>query len=479
MSAPTATTSGLPQPDAVPAHQARREQVRGVLLGDLIATGYAIGVGIGLRYDRLFRGQDLVGDGIGSQAIAVGIGLWIIWNIALWTQGTRAFDVVGSGAREYWEVTRITGVVFAYVVTISYIFKLEVARGFVLFAFPVGLLLTLSWRFISNRNVRRAENVGRYAPRAVVLARAGDGFDDVLLELRQQFPSVIACESLPVDMSNTMFDDVRQAVLQHDADFVIAGPGLAAAPGFLRNLAWALNGFETRILMATSIMRRSEPQIELTTMWGERVVLVDDIRLSAAQRFKKRTLDLVLTIMALPLWLPLVALLAILVKCTSRGPAFYSHMRIGQDGQEFRMWKLRTMVRDAEAQLQDLLDHNEADGPLFKMANDPRVTRLGRFLRRTSLDETPQLFQVLRGHMSLVGPRPQLPREVLQYTGQEHRRLVAKPGCTGLWQISGTSKLDWDETISLDLEYIHNWTLWLDLWVLLKTVPEVLLARGQ
>ena len=477
MSVTNAARLGYAANTTLPAHNARRTQVRAVLLGDIIATSYAIGLGIELREQTLYHGLPGSDQARTLQELALGVALGLVWNLVLWTQGTRSFAVIGSGAREYWEVTRISVLMFGLVATISYMFKLELARGFTLFAFPLGLLMLLGWRAMSNRNTRHTRHAERFVPRALVLTKVG-GPDGVWEELTSQFPQFQVVNNLQVELSAESLDDIKAAALADDVDFVIVSPRLLAVPGFLRELAWALAGFDARIIAATPLMRRSEPQIVLTQSFGQRVALVDDLRLSNAQCFKKRALDLTLTVTTLPLWLPLVAILAIIVKLTSRGPAFYSHIRVGIDGSEFRMWKLRTMVRDAESRLIDLMDQNESTGPLFKLTHNPRVTRIGRFLRKASLDELPQLFNVLRGDMSLVGPRPQLPSEVQQYSGTESRRFIAKPGLTGLWQISGSAKLDWDATISMDLEYIHTWTLWLDMWVLLRTVPEVLFGRG-
>lgn len=461
----------------MPAHRARKEQVRGVTLGDLLATGYAIAVGINLRSDRLFRGQIVEGTEATLQVVMLGAALLVLWNLALWTQGTRNFDVIGSGAREYWEVTRITGVVFAIVVTISYSFKLELARGFVLFTFPVGLLLLLSWRFVSNWNARRPENKARFTPRAIVVTH--DGESSVSAEaLSNQFPDVIVMQSIALRGLEETLDLVVATAVREDVDFVIVGPAALRVPSLLRELAWALVGFDTRIIATSPLFARSEPHLEVTQMWGERVALVEDMRLTPAQRFKKRTFDLVLTLATLPIWLSLIAVLAAAVRCTSRGPAFFGQVRVGQDGSTFRMWKLRSMTRDAELLLPSLLPLNESTGPLFKLQQDPRITRLGAFLRRTSLDELPQLVNVIRGDMSLVGPRPQLPNEVAQYQGNESRRLIVQPGCTGLWQISGSAKLDWERSMSADLEYIHKWTLWGDCWLLVRTIPEILRLRG-
>jgi exopolysaccharide biosynthesis polyprenyl glycosylphosphotransferase len=175
---------------------------------------------------------------------------------------------------------------------------------------------------------------------------------------------------------------------------------------------------------------------------------------------------------------PLLILITVLIKLGSRGPVFYRQWRVGKSGKRFRMYKFRSMVENAEEEIDALLELNEASGPLFKMKHDPRMTRMGRFLRKTSLDELPQLLNVLRGEMSLVGPRPPLPVEVDDYEEWQRVRLSVRQGMTGLWQVSGRSRLSFDEMVALDMYYIENWSLWLDVAILLKTVPIVLFAKG-
>lgn len=192
----------------------------------------------------------------------------------------------------------------------------------------------------------------------------------------------------------------------------------------------------------------------------------------------KRLLDMTLGLAALILLSPVFALIALLIVVNSPGPVIFRQRRVGRGGRTFAMYKFRSMQHDAEQHLHRLLPLNEADGPVFKLRQDPRVTRMGRFLRSWSLDELPQLFNVLRGEMSLVGPRPPLPQEVAQYGPRELRRLQVKPGMTCLWQIRGRSDVSFDEWITLDLEYISNWSIWLDLSVLLHTIPAVLSRRG-
>jgi exopolysaccharide biosynthesis polyprenyl glycosylphosphotransferase len=205
---------------------------------------------------------------------------------------------------------------------------------------------------------------------------------------------------------------------------------------------------------------------------------VNAVRLTRSQAIAKRTFDLAVSALVLLALLPLLAAIALAIRLTTPGPALFRQQRVGLRRRPFMMLKFRTMVTGAELMLTDLASRNEADGPLFKVRGDPRVTRIGRWLRRYSLDELPQLWNVLRGEMSLVGPRPPLPREVQAYEEWQLDRLEVRPGITGLWQVSGRSNLCFDEYVRLDLFYIENWSLSYDLFILAKTIPMLLSARG-
>ena len=207
------------------------------------------------------------------------------------------------------------------------------------------------------------------------------------------------------------------------------------------------------------------------------------LRQSGRRRFAyeealKRLLDIVLASLGLVAMLPIWLAIAIAVKLDSPGPAIFVQERLGLHGRRFRFYKFRSMYSDAEQRLAEVLAHNEIDGPVFKMRNDPRVSRVGAFLRRTSLDELPQLINVIKGEMSLVGPRPPLPREVEQYRPNDHIRLSVKPGLTCLWQVSGRSQVGFDQWMEYDREYVRNMSLWLDLQILLRTVWVVISCRG-
>jgi exopolysaccharide biosynthesis polyprenyl glycosylphosphotransferase len=230
--------------------------------------------------------------------------------------------------------------------------------------------------------------------------------------------------------------------------------------------------------MAPALTDVAGPRIHTQPVAGLPLIHVTTPRLEGAKGIAKRGFDLtaataLLVLLALPM-----ALIAVLVKIDSAGPVFFRQTRIGRAGEPFRMLKFRSMVADAEMKLDSLRSSNQGSGPLFKLKQDPRVTRLGRFLRRYSLDELPQLLNVMSGSMSLVGPRPPLPQEVEQYDKSAHRRLLIKPGITGLWQVSGRSDLSWDDSIKLDLYYVENWSMIQDLMILLRTAGAVTGKNG-
>jgi exopolysaccharide biosynthesis polyprenyl glycosylphosphotransferase len=208
------------------------------------------------------------------------------------------------------------------------------------------------------------------------------------------------------------------------------------------------------------------------------MLYVDHPGLRGVRRVAKATLDRVTAAAALLVMLPLLVVLFVLIRATSEGPALFRQQRVGSQGRVFTIYKLRTMYVDAEERLADLVHRNDADGLLFKIRDDPRVTGLGRWLRRLSIDEAPQLLNVVRGEMSLVGPRPPLPCEVDAYTGDIMRRLMVKPGLTGLWQVSGRSDLSWEQSVRLDLYYVENWSLGLDISILLRTIFAVVVRKG-
>ena len=219
-------------------------------------------------------------------------------------------------------------------------------------------------------------------------------------------------------------------------------------------------------------------RIDMEAIEGIPLLGIKQKPLNTMQRGIMRVTDIIGAVLLLLLGSPIWLCFALIIKITSPGEAIFSQPRVGQSGRVFKCYKFRTMLKNAEQMLPTLLAQNEAQGPLFKMKDDPRVTAIGRFLRKSSLDEIPQLFNVIQGEMSLVGPRPPLPREVAQYEDWQKGRLAMKPGMTGLWQVRGRSNLTFDEGVLMDLYYIENWSLRLYYHILMRTIPSVLFGRG-
>ncbi|WP_424211701.1 sugar transferase [Streptomyces sp. BI20] len=272
--------------------------------------------------------------------------------------------------------------------------------------------------------------------------------------------------------------EVLAAVESHHVDLVLVAPCAGFSGERLRRVAWALHDRGLDLAVVPGLVEVSVKRLETLSAGGLAVLRVAPPVRRGMQTVLKSTLDRLGAGFGLLLLAPVFLGIVAAIRCGSRGPAFYSQRRIGRDGVPFVMWKFRTMVVDADRRKAELAASNENDGLMFKMRRDPRVTRIGRVLRRTSMDELPQLLNVLTGHMSLVGPRPPLPEEVERYDEVERRRLTVRPGMTGLWQISGRSDLSWDETIQLDLQYVDNWSFTSDVDVMGRTLRAVVDGRG-
>jgi exopolysaccharide biosynthesis polyprenyl glycosylphosphotransferase len=247
---------------------------------------------------------------------------------------------------------------------------------------------------------------------------------------------------------------------------------------YLRKLSWHLECSGIDLLVTPGLIEVAGPRLHIRPFVGLPLLAIEEPVFSGWKRVLKGALDRVGAALAIVLVAPVLLAIALAVKVSSPGPVLYRQERVGAYGRRYTLYKFRSMVDGADAKLAELLEQNEGNGLLFKMRRDPRVTAVGRVLRRFSLDELPQLFNVVGGTMSLVGPRPPLPSEVERYDTSIRRRLLVKPGLTGLWQISGRSDLSWEESVRLDLRYVENWSLALDLLILWKTASAVLRSRG-
>ncbi len=272
-------------------------------------------------------------------------------------------------------------------------------------------------------------------------------------------------------------DDLRELLIKHNFDEVIVAHPNIDEDTILRIIYECRKEF-VQFELVPPFWHLLRGKIQTEKIGDVHLTVFADVAMKGWQRVAKRIMDIVGSLILIILLSPLFLLIALAIKLTSKGPVFFLQERIGKNGRKFKMIKFRSMYPDAEKRLKDYLDKNEAKGPIFKMKHDPRVTPVGRILRRFSLDELPQLFNVLMGQMSLVGPRPPLEREVKQYEKWQLRRIDVTPGMTGLWQISGRSDLPFEKMVELDIYYIEHWSLWLDIKILLKTIPAVISGRG-
>jgi exopolysaccharide biosynthesis polyprenyl glycosylphosphotransferase len=267
-------------------------------------------------------------------------------------------------------------------------------------------------------------------------------------------------------------------VVRSGADTVAVLPCSEIDAVSLRRLAWELEKTGTDLCVAPSLLDVAGPRTTIRPTAGLTLLHVDHPQLSGARQVFKGMFDRFVALVALMLLSPLMLAFAAAIRLSDGGPALFIQTRVGKHGKVFRIYKFRTMVVDAEARLAGLRAHNEHDGVLFKMRRDPRITAIGARLRKYSIDELPQLFNVVRGEMSLVGPRPALPDETARYADHVRRRLVVKPGLTGMWQVNGRSNLSWEESVRLDLRYVENWSFALDLQILWKTISVLLRGSG-
>ena len=373
----------------------------------------------------------------------------------------------------------------------SYATKAEVARGYIVFALPIAVGLSLLGRWAARRRLHALRKVRSVRSRCPRRRRRALG-DRLLARLRQEPYSgmrVIGACLASGDGSgagpsrrsrcSAASNDVAAAVRDTGADTVAVTSSAELEPTRLRRLAWELEGTATDLVVAPGLMEVAGPRLHIRPVTGLPLLHVEEPEFAGIRRLIKAVVDRTVAGVALLLAAPLFLVIAAGIRLTSPGPAIFRQTRIGKNGREFTMLKFRSMYMDAEARRAELDSLNErSEGLLFKIRDDPRITRFGKVLRGLSLDELPQLVNVLCGHMSLVGPRPPLPAEVALYDDDVRRRLLVKPGLTGLWQISGRSDLTWEESVRLDLRYVENWSLSLDLLILWKTAFVVVRSSG-
>jgi exopolysaccharide biosynthesis polyprenyl glycosylphosphotransferase len=412
-----------------------------------------------------------------------------VWLMVLSLQ--RAFETryIGTGTEEY-RRTAIGGLLlFTLLAVGSYVSRAELSRAWVLMVVPLTVVLSLWSRHLLRSWLFRLRVGGRGQQKVLVVGRA-DAAVSVIEKLDHEPQHGLVAVGACIPPVGVHVSHVNGVPVVGDPDgildavdelgvhvvAVVSHPDLSGHA--LRRLAWALEERDVELVVSPGIVEVAGPRLSIRPVAGLSLLHLERPAISGGRRLLKNAFDLSVGGLLLVLAAPLMAVIAAAVKLTSPGPVLFRQTRIGADSRRFTMLKFRSMVVDAEQRRADLVDLSDGNDILFKMRNDPRVTRVGSVMRRFSLDELPQLLNVVRGDMSLVGPRPPLPEEVAVYSDDATRRLRVRPGLTGLWQVSGRSDLSWEESLLLDLRYVDNWSLMVDLAILWRTGRAVLRGAG-
>lgn len=439
--------------------------------------GIAVGVGSALVVP-------IYGNGPGSAAqVAAGaVGFVVLVAFA------RGYETkaLGDGPTEFQAVLRAGLIGGLLLMGLSYTFKADVSRLVIFGGVPLLVLLSLIGRYVHRQVLHRHRAKGSSMMQTLVVGERQD-VTRVVADLARApyhgyqvagicLPSIEGAEPLDGVPVVGALADVPQVVVDRAVEVVVVAGSYLSGEG-LRRLSWALDRAGAQLIVVPDIIEVARPRLTVRPTAGLSLLEVE-VGVPRRRMIAKAALDRTVGTLLMLVAAPIVGVAVIAIRATSPGKAFYRQTRVGVDGRTFTMWKLRSMYVDADARRAELLPANDGAGVLFKLRDDPRVTRVGKVLRRYSLDELPQLLNVVTGDMSLVGPRPPLAAEVAGYDDPVHRRLRVKPGLTGLWQVSGRSDLTWDEAVRLDLRYVDNWSVTMDLVILWKTIRAVFVGSG-
>ena len=450
-----------------------------LLAADLAAT--AIGVLIVFGLQEVFR-QEI--RGIVERQVLLVIATSPVWPISYAWNKLYVARAVERPNDELRRIVRAVLIAVAAIVAVSFAADYDsLSRFWTLSLLPVVMAVLVVERAIARQVFVRLRRSGRLRRRILIV---GTGIDACALaaDLGQNHQiGYEVCGFLSerhidggVEVLGSHHEAERVLDEQH-AIGVIISPG-SIDPAEMNNLTRRLTDGGYHVALSSGLRDIDSGRFRTQELNGRTMLYIEPIIRGGWHAGAKRTFDVLIAIIAILLSMPVILLAALSIKFTSRGPVLFSQMRVGLNGTSFRMYKLRTMVADAEERRLELLDLNEADGPLFKISNDPRITRVGSFLRRTSIDELPQFWNVLRGDMSIVGPRPALPHEVAEWTPVVHERLRVLPGITGIWQVSGRADTSFEDYARFDRYYVDNWSLGKDLVIVAKTFAAVVRSNG-
>lgn len=455
-----------------------RDYLRRAALADLGCAIIGVFAAVQLRF----------GEHVTGTYVALSLALPGLWLAAVALAGGYDVRFIGTGSDEFRKVLNAGVSLTAAVAIFSYLVNIDLSRAYVLIALPTVTLFDLAARYVMRKRLHKLRGTGR-CMLSVVAVGHESAVADLVKELgrdRYHGMTVVgACVAHPSEGDEVAgvpvygdLDDVTAAVRSFGADTVavLACPEMDGIR--LRSLAWELEKTGTDLCLSPALLDVAGPRTTIRPTAGLTLLHVDHPQLSGFRVVIKDLFDRCVAAAALLLLFPLMVLLGATIWLHDRGPALFTQTRVGKEGRVFRIYKFRTMVVDAEKRRAELIPSNDHDGILFKIRKDPRVTVVGAHLRRWSADELPQLLNVLLGDMSLVGPRPALPAEAAEYADHVRRRLVVKPGLTGLWQVSGRADLSWEESVRLDLRYVENWSFALDLQIMWKTISAIVRRSG-
>lgn len=415
-----------------------------------------------------------------------------LWVVMLALNGLYDMDRVSWGVSEIGSVSRALSLGVVALILVTFMLKMPgLSRAWTLLTWSLAIALVVIGRSIFAVVRASLRRRGRDLIPTLVVGTNAESSDIIrILKANPEAGLVpVGClssslaERLELDYCSHEVPvigharDIKAAIANISAETVILSAS-AFDHDVLARIIAELRDEDVDVHLSSGLFEVLSSRVLVSEVAGVPLITIRGLTMSRANRIVKRGFDLTVASLIVLLGLPVWVALAAAIKLSSRGPIFYSQTRVGENGTHFQMYKFRSMYIDADKRLEELAQANEASGPLFKMKDDPRVTPVGKWLRKFSVDEFPQLLNVLEGTMSLVGPRPPLPSEVEQYTAHDWRRLEVVPGMTGLWQVSGRSSLTFDEMVRLDIFYIENWSVALDMALLFRTVPAVLFAKG-
>ena len=477
-----------------PTRARRRWTIRlSLLASDVAMLGVASALATMIRFGQLRHVQVLAELGPTFTFVDLSLLISAIWVLALGLERLYDVDRVFWGTGEYKRVARALSLGVVVFIVATYALKLPgLSRAWTLLAWGFAILFVVIGRAVVRMAVVSARRHGLLL-RPTLIAGFNQESADIIRALRANrssgmvplgclasehadYPLHDYCSDLDMPCLGDV-ESIGKVLDRNNIDTVVIS-STAYDRDVLARLIDSLRDRDVDIQMSSGLLDVITSRVQIREVSGIPLITLRAVSFSADKRFVKRTFDLLVGAVGLVVGIPLWALIALAIKLDSRGPVFYRQLRVGRGGSVFGMYKFRSMGDGAETHLGELRERNEATGPLFKMHDDPRVTRVGRFLRRLSLDEFPQLLNVMRGEMSLVGPRPPLPGEVDTYTDYHRRRLEVLPGMTGLWQVSGRSALTFDDMVRLDLLYIENWSVGFDMALIARTVPAVFAREG-